>query len=146
MRAAASRRKRRRPRTLPRRRNGKRDERRWSERKRTQRTSRARFRNAPADVGTVCVPAVRASRVSGHAAGIRALAGVQPANHAALPGAVRTDRIRRMSELARLTDAEIKAIFMNFARDGCPRCVFVEHYAKALLRAPQQDFLVLRAA
>ena len=51
-----------------------------------------------------------------------------------------------MSELARLTDAEIKAIFMNFARDGCPRCVFVEHYAKALLRAPQQDFLVLRAA
>jgi hypothetical protein len=51
-----------------------------------------------------------------------------------------------MSELARLTDAEIKAIFLNFPRDGCPRCVFLEHYAEALLTAPQRDFLLLRAA
>jgi hypothetical protein len=45
-----------------------------------------------------------------------------------------------------LTDAEIKAIFRNFARDGCPRCVFLDHYAEALLTAPQRDFLLLRPA
>ncbi len=51
-----------------------------------------------------------------------------------------------MPELARLTDADIKAIFLNFARDGCPRCVFLEHFAEALLTAPQRDFLLLRPA
>jgi hypothetical protein len=51
-----------------------------------------------------------------------------------------------MSELGRLTDAEIKAIFRNFPRDGCPRCVFLEHYTEALLTAPQRDFLLLRPA
>lgn len=47
-------------------------------------------------------------------------------------------------QLGRLSDAEIKAIFRNFARDGCPRCVFLEHYAESLLRASPKDFTMLR--
>lgn len=47
-------------------------------------------------------------------------------------------------QLGRLTDAEIKAVFRNFARDGCPRCIFLEHYAEAITRAAPRDFLLLR--
>lgn len=48
--------------------------------------------------------------------------------------------------LARLSDAEIREIFRGFARDGCPRCIFLEQYAKAIEAASPKDFLLLRPA
>lgn len=46
--------------------------------------------------------------------------------------------------LGRLSDEEIKEIFRLFVRDGCPRCVFLEQFARTLHAAPPKDFLLLR--
>jgi hypothetical protein len=46
----------------------------------------------------------------------------------------------------RLSDEDILEIFRNLRADGCPRCVFLEHYADALAAAPRRDFMMLRPA
>jgi hypothetical protein len=48
--------------------------------------------------------------------------------------------------LGQLSDDEIRELFRVFASDGCPRCVFLEQYGKALHAAAPKDFLVLRPA
>jgi hypothetical protein len=45
---------------------------------------------------------------------------------------------------SRLSDEDILDIFRTLRAEGCPRCVFLEHYADALITAPRRDFMMMR--
>jgi hypothetical protein len=53
-------------------------------------------------------------------------------------------RVKTNDELRRLSDEQILEIFQRLRADGCPRCIFLEHYAAALATAPRRDFMIMR--